>query len=206
MNEQIIAQTAEAKYDRMLEQMSAEAKNTLIKMGASWVDIVGSSGSWVSKRQLGKAMEQESPWTANKLTDRGRGRNGVTWSLIPLLKSYNLVTVINGTHTRYMLNPIGKEVLSAMLYNCSFCNTTRECQCEDGLSHHHDGTIQTCSHINRQDCQYCDGSGRSNDGDYDCRRCTVGQCEYCDDQRNRYCYSCKGSMICNHCKGVDLDE
>jgi len=207
MSEQITReQAATAGYDRLLERMSMPAKLVLIKIGTEWVEVVGSSGSWVSKEMLGKALEQEAPWTANKITNKGRGRNGVVYSLIPLLKAFELVTIINGTHTRYMLNQTGKEVLNAMIFNCGRCRTTRLCSCGDGFSHHYtDNHVEQCGHIDREDCEYCNGTGNSLSGDYDCRRCTLS-CQYCDGSRNRYCYECRGTKVCGQCKGVNLDE
>ena len=202
MSEQITTEQEQAGFDRYIEQMSHQAKNALISIGSTWPEIVGSSGSWVTKRTIMKALEQERPWTANKLTNKGNGRNGIIYSLIPMLKDQDLVVVNSeGTHTKYMLTEVGKEVLRAMVYACGQCHTSRMCSCGDGYSRSNgyqtgEQTIQKCSHILRQNCENCEGTGEHGGGR--CWRCSE-TCNDCDEDRNRYCYSCKGTQICQYC-------
>ena len=200
MSEQITTEQEQAGFDRYIEQMSHQAKYALINIGSIWPEIVGSSGSWVSKRMLMKALEQERPWTANKLTTKGNGRNGIVYSLIPMLKDQDLVVINSeGTHTKYMLTEIGKEVLNAMVYACSQCHTSRMCRCGDGYNRSTIGSqeIQKCTHIERQDCGFCGGTGEHDGGR--CWRCDE-TCNSCDEDRNKYCYSCRGTQICQYCK------
>ncbi len=200
MFEQITAEQEQAGFDRYIEQMSHQAKNALISIGSTWPEIVGSSGSWVSKRMLMKALEQERPWTANKLTTKGNGRNGIVYSLIPMLKDQDLVVVNSeGTHTKYMLTEVGKEVLRAMVYACSRCHTSRMCSCGDGYNRYTISSqeIQQCSHTLRQDCEDCGGTGETARGR--CWGC-VETCNACDEDRNKYCYNCRGTQICQYCK------
>ena len=204
MSEQITTEQEQAGFDRYIEQMSHQAKYALINIGSIWPEIVGSSGSWVSKKMLMKALEQERPWTANKLTTKGNGRNGIVYSLIPMLKDQDLVVINSeGTHTKYMLTEVGKEVLRAMVYSCGRCHTSRMCSCEDGYAHTngyevYNESIQQCSHTERHDCEHCGGTGEQ-DGGGRCWRC-VDTCNDCDEDRNRYCYSCRGTQICQYCK------
>ena len=200
MIQQITVEQAQIGFDNYIEKMSMTSKIVMIKIGAEWSEVVGASGSWVSKTMLMKALEQERPWTANKLTQNGNGRNGIVYSLIPMLKSHHLVIVNSvGTHTKYMLTDTGKEVLQAMVYSCAQCNTTRVCRCEDGYEHYR-GELEKCKHTLRQDCGTCEGSGFRNGMDSSrCWNC-VEHCENCDDENNRFCYSCKGTSVCKSCK------
>ena len=116
MSEQI-TQQSQNRLDTMIDNLSPEAKTILIKIGLKWSYIVGSFGSYVDTDTLEKAYKAEGPWSANKLTDHGRGRNGVINELIPLLEKYELVIVNNErNYTMYMLTEVGKEVIGAMLY------------------------------------------------------------------------------------------
>ena len=116
MSEQI-TQQSQNRLDTMIDNLSPEAKTILIKIGLKWSYIVGSFGSYVDTDTLEKAYKAEGPWSANKLTDHGRGRNGVINELIPLLEKYGLVIVNNErNYTMYMLTEVGKEVIGAMLY------------------------------------------------------------------------------------------
>ena len=116
MSEQI-TQQSQNQLDTIIDNLSPEAKTILIKIGLRWSWIVGSFGSYVNKSSLEKAYKAERPWSANKLTEQGRGRNGVIYELVPLLKKYELVIVNNErNYTMYMLTEVGKEVIGAMLY------------------------------------------------------------------------------------------
>ena len=116
MSEQI-TQQSQNQLDTMIDNLSPEAKTILIKIGLRWSYTVGPSGSYVNTSSLEKAYKAEGPWSANKLTDQGRGRNGVIYELIPLLKEYELVTVNNErNYTMYMLTEVGKEIIGALSY------------------------------------------------------------------------------------------
>ena len=118
MSEQI-TQQSQNQFEEIINNLSPEAKTILIKIGLNWKNIVGSFGSYVNWDCLEIAYKAKEPWSANKLTDKGRGRNGVVYELIPLLEEYNLVIKnINQNYTVYMLTDLGKEIVGAMInYN-----------------------------------------------------------------------------------------
>jgi len=115
MSEQI----TQTSIDELVNSLSPEAKTILIKIGLNWKNIVGSFGSYVNWSCLEIAYQAKEPWSANKLTNKGIGRNGVVYELIPLLEKYNLVIKnINQNYTVYMLTDLGKEIVGAMInYN-----------------------------------------------------------------------------------------
>ena len=116
MSEQI-TQQSQNQFEEMISNLSPEAKTILIKISLNWQNIVGSFGSYVNTSSLEIAHKAKGPWSANKLTDQGRGRNGVIYELIPLLKEYELVTVNNErNYTMYMLTEVGKEIIGALSY------------------------------------------------------------------------------------------
>ncbi len=116
MSEQII-QPSQNQFEEMISNLSPEAKTILIKIGLNWQNIVGAFGSYVNKSSLELAYKAQRPWSANKLTDQGRGRNGVIYELIPLLEKYELVIINNERNYKiYMLTDLGKEIIGAMLY------------------------------------------------------------------------------------------
>jgi hypothetical protein len=116
MSEQI-TQQSQNQFEEMISNLSPEAKTILIKISLNWQNIVGAFGSYVNTSSLEIAHKAKEPWSANKLTDNGRGRNGVVYELIPMLEKYNLIIKnINKNYTVYMLTDLGKEVIGAMLY------------------------------------------------------------------------------------------
>ena len=116
MSEQII-QPSQNQFEEMISNLSPEAKTILIKISLNWQNIVGAFGSYVNTSSLETAYKAKEPWSANKLTDQGRGRNGVIYELIPLLEKYELVIINNERNYKvYMLTDLGKEVIGAMLY------------------------------------------------------------------------------------------
>ena len=116
MSEQI-TQQSQNQFEEMINNLSPEAKTILIKISLNWQNIVGASGSYVNTSSLVLAHKAKRPWSANKLTDQGRGRNGVIYELIPMLEKYELVIINNERNYKmYMLTDLGKEVIGAMLY------------------------------------------------------------------------------------------
>ena len=116
MSEQI-TQQSQNQFEEMISNLSPEAKTILIKISLNWQNIVGAFGSYVNTSSLEIAHKAKEPWSANKLTDNGRGRNGVVYEFIPLLEKYNLVIKnVQKNYTVYMLTDLGKEVIGAMLY------------------------------------------------------------------------------------------
>ena len=116
MSEQI-TQQSQNQFEEMISNLSPEAKTILIKISLNWQNIVGSFGSYVNTSSLEIAHKAQVPWSANKLTDQGRGRNGVVYELIPMLTKYELVIINNEQNYKvYMLTDLGKEVIGAMLY------------------------------------------------------------------------------------------
>ena len=109
---------SELQFEEMISNLSPEAKTILIKIGLNWQNIVGSFGSYVNTSSLELAHKAQRPWSANKLTDQGRGRNGVVYELIPMLEKFELVIINNQQNYKvYMLTDLGKEVIGAMLYD-----------------------------------------------------------------------------------------
>ena len=116
MSEQI-TQQSQNQFEEMISNLSPEAKTILIRISLNWQNIVGSFGSYVNTSSLEIAHKAKVPWSANKLTDDGRGRNGVIYELIPMLEKYELVIINNERNYKmYMLTDLGKEVIGAMLY------------------------------------------------------------------------------------------
>ena len=108
---------SQIQFEEMISNLSPEAKTILIKISLNWQNIVGSFGSYVNTSSLEIAHKAQRPWSANKLTDQGRGRNGVIYELIPMLEKYELVIINNERNYKmYMLTDLGKEVIGAMLY------------------------------------------------------------------------------------------
>ena len=108
---------SQIQFEEMISNLSPEAKTILIKISLNWQNIVGSFGSYVNTSSLEIAHKAQRPWSANKLTDQGRGRNGVVYELIPMLEKYELVIINNQQNYKtYMLTHLGKEVIGAMLY------------------------------------------------------------------------------------------
>jgi hypothetical protein len=174
MSEQITIAT----MDDMINSLSREAQVILIKIGLTWESFVGSSGSWVSRTSLIKLAEMNEPWSANKLTTKGQGRNGIIYSLVPLLKEYDLIRVIDGKNfTRYMLTETGKEIIRAMLFRCHQCNETRVCgKCNENLDIHN--KPYPCSYTSHN---------------------IISECQHCDENGMRLCWSCNGKQNCQYC-------
>ena len=117
MSEQI-TQQSQNQFEEMISNLSPEAKTIIIKIGLNWQHTVGSFGSYVNTSSLVLAHKAKEPWSANKLTEEGRGRNGVVYELIPMLEDYELIIINNERNYKmYMLTDLGKEVIGAMLYN-----------------------------------------------------------------------------------------
>ena len=62
----------------------------LAKIGATWKEYAGAFGSLVYNSIIIKMLKQDRPWSVNKLTFKGQGRNGVVYTLLPMLKTYHL--------------------------------------------------------------------------------------------------------------------
>ena len=173
-------QTTITTMDEMINSLSREAQVILIKIGLTWESFVGSSGSWVNRDSLIKLVKMNAPWSANKLTNKGQGKNGIIYSLVPLLKEYDLVRVIDGKNfTRYMLTETGKEIIKAMLFRCYQCNETRECQrCiitePDVIRSIPCSWVMNCNHV-------------------------ISECDGCDENGIKVCWSCKGNHTCQSC-------
>ena len=191
------------RYESRITALSPEAKTAIINIGLSWPDIVGASGSYISKTILHNIIKATTPWTVNKVTDNGAGRNGVTWSIIPTFTDLNLLNKIEGGRfTTYDLTSVGREIVIMMLLNCNRCTNTRICpRCLD-----HPGFSESdnlCLHIDVEDCDQCNGTGDPDeDGEHSCWNCDEN-CERCDNDRKLLCYSCDGKITCQFCKDLD---
>ena len=103
---------SELQFEEMINNLSPEAKTILIKIGLNWQNIVGSFGSYVNTSSLEIAHKAQVPWSANKLTDQGRGRNGVIYELIPMLEKFELVIINNQQNYKvYMLTDLGLSLI-----------------------------------------------------------------------------------------------
>ena len=75
----------------------------LAKIGATWKEYAGAFGSLVYNSIIIKMLKQDRPWSVNKLTFKGQGRNGVVYTLLPMLKTYHLVEEVGGmNYSRYI--------------------------------------------------------------------------------------------------------
>jgi hypothetical protein len=192
----------ENELENRIQRMSPEAKNALIKIGLDWRYIVGGTGSWVTDSMLKKAKAQQFPWSMNKITDNGRGRNGVKYSLVPTFMKLNLlIENTEGTNPTYMLTEIGKEVISAMLFNCNTCNNDRICRKCSSTGY----MEELCQHTNMRDCKTCNGTGKIDDDE--CWECDAENdtCTQCNDKRQELCYSCDGKLKCNQCDSYETE-
>jgi hypothetical protein len=188
------------RYEDRINSLSPEAKHALISIGLSWPDFVGASGSYISKTILHNIIKTTTPWTVNKVTDNGAGRNGVTWSIIPTFTDLNLLNKIEGGRfITYDLTPVGREVAIMMLLNCGRCNNTRIClKCLDHPRY--SGSDSLCEHVNVKDCEQCNGTGDPDEeGEHSCWNCDEN-CNRCDNDRKVFCWSCDGNVTCQYCK------
>jgi len=207
MTEQITNQ--QSPLERMVDELSQEGKNALIKIGLNWHNIVGSYGSYVNRSILIESLKQERPWTANKLLGgSGVGRNGVVYEFIPMLEKYQLaVTDTGGRYVKHMLTPVGYEVIRLMCMSCLRCNNTRMCQsCIEtpGFANSRGEYIQ-CTHVFASEC--LEPHDETNSSHYDGESCWSCQpndepCTKCTDRR-LHCYSCSGRLECNSCDDVN---
>ena len=190
----------EFDMDMYLERdISQKSLIVLAKIGTEWNAIVGSSGSYVNTSTIINALNEEKPWSANKITGRRQGgANGVKYSFIPLLLKYNLAEVVNGKNfTRYQLTTTGREVLVSMIINCSSCDNTRTClQCG--------GTGKYKSwHNNDNDRFIWCRSGEYIVDEQTYTKPTkehIESCNMCDSDGHQICYSCHGNKKCTQCE------
>lgn len=182
MSQQQTIQTLE----QMVSSMSIEGQMTLAKIGLSWKDYAGEFGSLVYNSVLVKMLKEDMPWSVNKLTHKGQGRNGVVYTLLPMLKKYELVEEIGGkNYTRYQLTDTGKEIMRGMLWTCSNCDQTRECsRCWQGLEYNENDEHQLQGYE-------CNNSGYES---HDIRTCSR-----CDEFGKQLCYQCHGTKKCSYC-------
>lgn len=175
--------------EQMITSMSPEGQMALAKIGVTWKEYAGAFGSLVYNSIIIKMLKQDRPWSVNKLTFQGQGRNGVVYTLLPMLKTYHLVEEVGGkNYSRYILNDTGKEVMRAMMHACSNCNQTRECsRCWKGLDYHKDdeGRMQS----------------------YECNRSStehkIDECRHCNEFGHQLCYTCDGTNKCQYCVSDD---
>jgi len=175
--------------EQLITQMSPEGQMALAKIGVTWKDYAGYYGSLVPNDVLIRMLKQNLPWSANKITQQGQGRNGVLFTLLPMLKDQGLVEEVDGkNYTRYSLTNTGKEVMRAMLYVCTSCNQTRECsRCWQGVEFDRDENGQVQGVV-------CRDTKPGHD---------IKTCEYCNEFGHQLCYSCQGKNICQHCISDD---
>ena len=178
--------------EQMITSMSPEGQMALAKIGATWKEYAGAFGSLVYNSIIIKMLKQDRPWSVNKLTFKGQGRNGVVYTLLPMLKTYHLVEEVGGmNYSRYILNDIGKEGMRVMMYSCSSCNQTRECsRCWKGLQYTKDDEGQMQSHECNRAIRY--GTEHK-----------IDECRYCNEFGHQLCYTCDGTNKCNYCVSDD---
>lgn len=176
MNEQILEQD-------IFDRLSRHAQRVLMKIGSSWDIFVGPAGSYVGSGAFKTLLDSDEPLTIHGICkhDHGCGRNGVKYSIIPMLKKFELVEITEGNNTAYKLNELGKEVISAMVETCSYCCESKICNNCNGV-----GTKYECSHWKHDD----------ND---DLIVLNVHDCKDCNDDGMHFCGTCKGNGICQHC-------
>lgn len=175
MNEQILERD---RYD----QMSRHAQRVLMRIGSSWNFLAGPSGSYVHDGAFKTLVDSDEPLTIHAICKSdGRGRNGVKYEIIPMLKKFELVEVTEGRHTSYKLNELGKEVIAAMVETCSYCCESRICPTCYGV-----GTTHECGHWDYT------GAARP-------VQLYVNDCKGCNDDGMRFCGNCKGDGICKGC-------
>ena len=210
MTEQITNQ--QSPLERMVDELSQEGKNALIKIGLNWHNIVGSYGSYVNRSILIESLKQNEPWTANKLLGgSGIGRNGVVYEFIPMLEKYELaVTNTEGRYVKHMLTPVGYEVIRLMCECCTRCNNTRMCQpCinSPGKATNSHGQHVLCTHTYASECTEVHNFDDPDQGSHwdgeSCWSCQPDDdtCTKCEDRR-LYCYSCSGTLECASCNDV----
>ena len=177
--------------EQMITSMSPEGQMALAKIGATWKEYAGAFGSLVYNSIIIKMLKQDRPWSVNKLTFKGQGRNGVVYTLLPMLKTYHLVEKVEGMrYSRYMLNDIGKEVMRVMMYSCTVCNQSRECpRCWKGLQYTKDDEGRMQSHK----------CNRTRNLEYH----RIDECRYCNEFGHQLCYTCDGTNKCQHCISDD---
>ena len=190
----------EFDMDTYLERdVSPQALIVLAKIGSQWNTFVGSTGSYVNNSAIINALNETEPWSANKITGRRQGgANGVKWSLIPLLLENNIATIVEGKKfTRYQLTDIGREVLTAMVINCSHCENTRTCVGCAGTGRY--TPYRDTDTRNRP--VYCrTGQYNSNIENYDIpTKEHIDSCNSCDSEGYQKCYTCSGNKKCNQC-------
>lgn len=171
MNEQILERD-------IFDRMSRRAQRVLMKIGSTWDILACPSGSYVQSGAFKTLLDSDEPLTIHAICKSdGRGRNGVKYEIIPMLKRFELVEVTEGNHTTYKLNELGKEVISVMVETCSYCCESRICGTCYGV-----GTTHACAHW-----------------DYSHVQLNVNDCKGCNDDGMRFCQNCKGDGICKSC-------
>ena len=176
--------------EQMISSMSPEGQMALAKIGVTWKEYAGAFGSLVYNSIIVKMLKQDRPWSVNKLTFKGQGRNGVVYTLLPMLKTYQLVEEVGGmNYSRYMLNDTGKEVMRAMMHSCTACNQTRECsRCWQGLEY----TKGENGQLQGKEC-----NSRVNENH------NIETCRNCNDFGHQLCYTCHGTNKCHYCVSDD---
>jgi len=184
--------------EELISRMSPEGQMALAKIGVTWKEYAGYYGSLVPRDVLITMIKQNLPWSANKITQKGQGRNGVIYTLLPMLKEQELVEEVDGrNYTRYTLTDTGKEVMRAMLYSCTSCDQTRECpHCWQGLYYLTDDKgNKTPSQCSRARSRL---GGQNTGADH-----KISDCNQCNEFGHRLCYSCKGTNKCQNCISDD---
>lgn len=184
--------------EELISRMSPEGQMTLAKIGVTWKEYAGYYGSIVTRDVLTKMIKQNLPWSANKITQNGHGRNGVLYTLLPMLKEQELVEEVDGkNYTRYELTDIGKEVIRVMLYACTNCDQTRKCsRCWQGLSYFTDDE----DNIYPSECGRAKSRlGGQNTG----TNHIIDECEQCNEFGHQLCYTCHGTKTCQYCISDD---
>lgn len=178
--------------EQMITSMSPEGQMALAKIGASWKEYAGAFGSLVYNSIIIKMLKQDRPWSVNKLTFKGQGRNGVVYTLLPMLKMYNLVEEVGGmSYKRYTINDTGKEVMRIMMHTCTVCDQTRECQrCWNGLQYTKDEEGQMQSFA----CMKAGSLFAEHN---------IDECQHCNEFGHQLCYTCSGTNRCRYCISDD---
>lgn len=176
--------------EQVISSMSPEGQMALAKIGATWKEYAGAFGSLVYNSIIIKMLKQDRPWSVNKLTFKGQGRNGVVYTLLPMLKTHHLVEEVGGmSYKRYILTDTGKEIMRVMMYSCTMCDQTRECsRCWQGLQYTED-------EVGRKQGIECSRNRLSEHN--------TNECQYCNEFGHQLCYTCHGTNKCQYCISDD---
>ena len=200
-------------FTQLIDRLSDEAKNILLRIGSNWQTMTGNNGSHVSRDLLMELLKIEHSWTINGLKKAsGCGLAGIQWGLVPHFKMYGIIEkdeIFSNRFDHWRLTQAGREVVNFMLSNCTRCNNTRICAHCNGSGTRLDS--EPCNHTLWTECKICDEDGNNSDG-YSCYACiSPGEtCHQCNNTRVIKCYYCqeygrsaedKGKCI--YCKGYD---